>query len=100
MSLDLSNTSGSLLNSIGQTEDDFSEGFYTLLPPIHHHASAAYVGFSAQSHAIPSIACDSDISLTPSLVSEIVSRLIIQTELNILKVLVLSYIDLKKSRLI
>jgi hypothetical protein len=70
MSLDLSNTSGSLLNSAGQADDDSSDGLFASLPP----QMSAYVGFSVQSSAIPSIACDSDVSLTPSAVTERVSR--------------------------
>lgn len=65
MSLDISNTSGT-----GPLDDDPSDGMFASLPP---HMSA-YVGFSAQSSSIPSIACDSDLSLTPSALAPAVER--------------------------
>ena len=68
MSLDISNTSGT---GAGTLDDDPSDGLFSSLPP---HMSA-YVGFSAQSFSIPSIACDSDLSLTPSNLSPAVERL-------------------------
>jgi hypothetical protein len=77
--------SGSLFNSTGNGDEDKMDNSgdaFVSLPPQHHqqqhqqqqpHSLATYVGFSAQSFSIPSIACDSDVS-HGSVIAEIVSR--------------------------
>ncbi len=67
MSLDLSNLSGgsNLFNCSGgggTGEEDLADGSGVSGRAVSQNPLPAYIGFSAQSFSIPSIACDSDIS--------------------------------------
>jgi hypothetical protein len=63
VSSSFANHSGSLLDDDAAADDDL----FVSLPPASVQRAPislpAYIGFSAQSSAIPSIACDSDVSL-------------------------------------